>query len=302
MLFVVLLLSLSTAAFAEEEIENGGQEPVVEIKETAPAEDYEPPPEMTENTEGNEEIGVSVFEGETPEESDGEDTVSEPERSDGEETVTEPEDQGNEETVTEPEEPDNEDIGSEPKGPDASEQENENVATPSDAEKNPEQPEENPEIPEDAPPMLLAAPPKNGGDDGTDETHVVTVSWEIENTAIDISSSSSYVWNTETLQYEKQNSESAALGSRRTVGVSITISNQYGAAVDYVITYNSDNAALENSETHDVSGNGQIEDGETLTYTGTVTVTGITNVEALVEGAVITLGSYSVTINSAESS
>lgn len=275
LLVVVLLLSLSTAAFAEEEIENGGQEPVVEIKETAPAEDYEPPPEMTENTEGNEEIGVSVFEGETPEESDGEDTVSEP---------------------------DNEDIGSEPKGPDASEQEKENVATPSDAEKNPEQPEENPEIPEDAPPMLLAAPPKNGGDDGTDETHVVTVSWEIENTAIDISSSSSYVWNTETLQYEKQNSESAALGSRRTVGVSITISNQYGAAVDYVITYNSDNAALENSETHDVSGNGQIEDGESLTYTGTVTVTGITNVEALVEGAVITLGSYSVTINSAESS
>lgn len=244
LLVVVLLLSLSTAVYAEEEIENSGQEPVVE-------------------------------------------DVIEPDV---------------EEIVSEPEEPDNEDIGSEPKGPDASEQENENVATPSDAEKNPEQPEENPEIPEDAPPMLLAAPPKNGGDDGTDETHVVTVSWEIENTAIDILSSSSYVWNTETLQYEKQNSESAALGSRRTAGVSITITNDYGCTVAYSIVYSPDSSVLENSETHDVSGNGQIEDGESLTYTGTVTVTGITNVEALVEGAVITLGSYSVTINSAESS
>ena len=265
LLAFALALSLSTAAFAEEEIANSGQEPAASIEEFASIEEKEPPPgntentEVTENNEENEENGVPISE-----EPEGAGVVSEPE---------------------EPDVPDNENI---------------NVATPSDLEKSPEPPEEDPEQPEDIP--LMAAPPKNGGDDGTDETHVVTVSWEIENTAIDISSSSSYVWNTETLQYEKQNSESTALGSRRTVGVSITITNQYGTAVDYVITYNSDNAALENSETHDVSGNGQIEDGESLTYTGTVTVTGIVNSEALVDGAVIPLGSYSVTISSAESS
>ena len=144
-------------------------------------------------------------------------------------------------------------------------------------------------------------PPEDDGDDGTgEEVKVVTVSWAIEDATIDISVSSSYVWNTETLQYEEQSPGGVALGSRRTVGASITVTNQYGCAVDYNIAYTPDNSVLTNSETHEAADSGWIENGETLTYIGTVTVTGITYSEQLADGASITLGTYSITISSAD--
>ena len=162
----------------------------------------------------------------------------------------------------------------------------EGIVTPSPNETPPE------EMPtEEGPPEEL--PPN-----AEEPAYFVTVEWTVEPATIDIDRVCEYVWNTETLRYVLGDAR-LEIGERNTVNVEVTITSFSTVPVSYEIRY-TDNPSDELTTEADTD-SGTIEApedtelGQTVTFNGTVTVTGIA-ADAQITADCGALGTYTVTV------
>ena len=170
------------------------------------------------------------------------------------------------------------------------------------------------------------------GDGYADITYYFTIEWEVSGESIQLHENGIYVWNPETMQYEKDETQKDfSLGESTSLDMTITVTNRSNAEAKYAVSYADSNDDLTTVESqkddseNNASGtlasadqNGaaaaapnsghayaitaELIDAEenvapSIVYSGTVTVTALADEAVFADQDELTLGVYTVTLS-----